>query len=1055
MTEDRTPHRNRITTRWRRAGVAVTVVGALVASTVVALPVSPAGANDSLPPTPLPLDIEGPVLISGSPSAPDPGFTDVPATSYFAQGAAWLKDEGITVGQGGPGKYSPDQVVTRRQMALFLHRLVSTPIPLQLCSFDDITVDPNNVDDVRFAGAVCWLKENGITQGTNPPAGTLFSPAAPVTRGQMALFMHRLSGLRTGSASSGFTDVPDSPGLRAAVDWMKANAITTGLSPTSYGPNGLVTRGQMAAFLLRLASTGDAWNPGVVARGSVEQISAEGATGTTVSVYNSDEVLVDTATLDIDGGKIWRKVAPGTYYVVTGADENFTTTEVVVSDLEDAEPEGPLYSGQTLRSGFNYITMRDGTRLSAMVTFPGGPGPYPTLVEYSGYDLSNPYDPTSGSSPYRLLAPQFGYALVQVQMRGTGCSGGAFDYFEPVQSLDGYDAIETIASQSWVKPNTITGEKVVGTVGISYPGISQLFVAQAQPPSLAAITPVSVISDTVRAVLFPGGIYNNGFAQGWAEGAVSRGQPARRQSDGTWRGGVDYVGTKITGIDRQGVRVGDRDPVCRASQRLHGQAADLLGLIDENDYETPEFHYLSPMRFVDKIVTPTLMVGAWQDEQTGGMWPNMLGQFPEDTFVRMIAQNGTHIEPIAPDNLKAAFEHLAFFVKGERPNVNVALLNTLIGLAAGQLLGGSIPAGGEISFTASEYDNTTKYPTFQSAFDAWVNGPRAIIRFDNGAGPTGNAGGSLIPSETRQFSKWPLSEQEATTQEWFLRGDGTLGSAAPTVNAGLPGSVVTYDYDPTVGLVKTYRSGNGCSEWLPEPKDNNGNSCLDWVDPDDNKEAAFISAPLSESAVMVGNGLADLWVTWDPVDSENPAEPFTDIEVTISEVRADGKEIYVQSGWTRTSFCANDPELSTLLAPWFTGTIEDATNFCQMVPGVPRKVEVPIFPFGHIFRAGSQVRVTVDAPGGSRVAWTFDSAMDAGTHTLGTSVQYPSRIILPIVTNQVRDTYTTGAANPNPAARWVTQPVTAPALGTSPRCGILRAQPCRTYSPPGGNGGNG
>jgi hypothetical protein len=59
------------------------------------------------------------------------------------------------------------------------------------------------------------------------------------------------------------------------------------------------------------------------------------------------------------------------------------------------------------------------------------------------------------------------------------------------------------------------------------------------------------------------------------------------------------------------------------------------------------------------------------------------------------------------------------------------------------------------------------------------------------------------------------------------------------------------------------------------------------------------------------------------------------------------------------------------------------------------------------------------------------------------------------VTNQVRDTYTTGAANPNPAARWVTQPVTAPALGTSPRCGILRAQPCRTYSPPGGNGGNG
>lgn len=1043
MTEDRTPHRNRITTRWRRAGVAVTVVGALVASTVVALPVSPAAANGSAPPTPLPLDIEGPVLIAGSPSAPDPEFTDVPATSYFAQGAAWLKEEGITLGSGGAGKYSPDQTVTRRQMALFLHRLVSTPAPDEACSFDDVVVDLGNPDDVKFSDAVCWMKENRVTQGTNP-AGTLFSPSAPVTRGQMALFMHRLSGLRTGSAASGFTDVPDSPGLRPAVDWMKANAITTGLSPTTYGTNGVVTRGQMAAFLLRLASTGDAWNPGVVARGSVEQLSAEGVTGTVVSVYESDGNLLDTASLDIDGGKIWRQVQPGTYYVVTGTEQDHTTTEVEVTDLEGPAPEGALYSGQTLRSGFNYLTMRDGTRLSAMVTFPAGPGPYPTLVEYSGYDLSNPYEPTSGSSPYRLLAPQFGYALVQVQMRGTGCSGGAFDYFEPLQSLDGYDAIETIASQSWVKPNTITGEKVVGTVGISYPGISQLFVAQAQPPSLAAITPVSVISDTVRAVLFPGGIYNNGFAQGWAEGAVSRGQPARRQPDGTWRGGVDYVGTKITGVDRQGVRVGDRDPVCRASQRLHGQAADLLGLIDENDYETPEFHYLSPMRFVDKIVTPTLMVGAWQDEQTGGMWPNMLGQFPEDTFVRMIAQNGTHIEPIAPDNLKAAFEHLAFFVKGERPNINVALLNTLIGLAAGQLLGGSIPAGGEISFTASEYDNTTKYPTFQSAFDAWVNGPRAIIRFDNGAGPTGNAGGSLIPSETRQFSKWPLSGTEATTQEWYLRGEGSLTTTVPTEEDGQGGSTVEYEYDPSVGLVKSFQGGNGCSEWLPEPKDNQGNSCFNWVDPDANNEAAFISGALSQPTVMVGNALADLWVTWDP-EGGVATEPFTDIEVTISEVRADGKEIYVQSGWSRTSFCVNDPELSTPLAPWFTGTIEDANASCQMVPGVPRKVEVPIFPFAHIFRAGSQVRVTVDAPGGSRVLWTFDSAPDAGTHTLGTSVQYPSRIILPIVTNQVRDTYTSGAANPNPAVRWVPQAVTPPVLATAPRCGILRAQPCRTY----------
>jgi len=78
-----------------------------------------------------------------------------------------------------------------------------------------------------------------------------------------------------------------------------------------------------------------------------------------------------------------------------------------------------------------------------------------------------------------------------------------------MQSIDGYDVIEAIAAQDWVY------EHHVGMVGISYSGISQLFVAQTQPPNLAAITPISVIEDSYRSVVWPGGIYNNGFAMCW------------------------------------------------------------------------------------------------------------------------------------------------------------------------------------------------------------------------------------------------------------------------------------------------------------------------------------------------------------------------------------------------------------------------------------------------------------------------------------------------------------------------------------------------------------
>ncbi len=100
-------------------------------------------------------------------------------------------------------------------------------------------------------------------------------------------------------------------------------------------------------------------------------------------------------------------------------------------------------------------------------------------------------------------------------MRGTGCSGGSFNYFEALQGLDGYDIIETVARQPWV-----LGHRV-GMLGISYGGISQLFVGATDPPHLAAITPLSVIDNTATT-LYPGGLLNTGFAARLGQGPRPR-----------------------------------------------------------------------------------------------------------------------------------------------------------------------------------------------------------------------------------------------------------------------------------------------------------------------------------------------------------------------------------------------------------------------------------------------------------------------------------------------------------------------------------------------------
>jgi predicted acyl esterase len=58
-----------------------------------------------------------------------------------------------------------------------------------------------------------------------------------------------------------------------------------------------------------------------------------------------------------------------------------------------------------------------------------GVPPYPTLIEYSGYGYADPSGPVNGIA---VLANLMGFAVVDVNMRGTGCSGGAYDFFEPL-----------------------------------------------------------------------------------------------------------------------------------------------------------------------------------------------------------------------------------------------------------------------------------------------------------------------------------------------------------------------------------------------------------------------------------------------------------------------------------------------------------------------------------------------------------------------------------------------------------------------------------------------
>lgn len=109
--------------------------------------------------------------------------------------------------------------------------------------------------DVRtddfYAAGVQWLVDEGLTTGTSTGC---FSPDDTLSRAQFATFVWRYEGEPYGGQHP-FVDVAPGQFHSEAVAWMYRAGITTGISPTEYGPDNTITRGELATFLWRLAGT--------------------------------------------------------------------------------------------------------------------------------------------------------------------------------------------------------------------------------------------------------------------------------------------------------------------------------------------------------------------------------------------------------------------------------------------------------------------------------------------------------------------------------------------------------------------------------------------------------------------------------------------------------------------------------------------------------------------------------------------------------------------------------------------------------------------------------
>jgi len=157
--------------------------------------------------------------------------------------------ENITRGCNPPANdlYCPNDPVTRGQMAAFLNRAVDLPPrPGDLPVMADYFTDDNGT---TFEGDINALAESLVAKGCNPPDNTNYCPNDTVTRGQMAAFIVRA--LQLPAATDDFFADDDGTTFEGDINALAAAGITKGCTDTDYCPNQNVTRAQMASFLTR------------------------------------------------------------------------------------------------------------------------------------------------------------------------------------------------------------------------------------------------------------------------------------------------------------------------------------------------------------------------------------------------------------------------------------------------------------------------------------------------------------------------------------------------------------------------------------------------------------------------------------------------------------------------------------------------------------------------------------------------------------------------------------------------------------------------------------
>jgi putative CocE/NonD family hydrolase len=317
------------------------------------------------------------------------------------------------------------------------------------------------------------------------------------------------------------------------------------------------------------------------------------------------------------------------------------------------------------------ITMSDGIVVRANVFLPSQGGRHPTVLTATGYnkDAGNPTgqdcSASQGIAGDDPTLTEKGFAVMVIDDRGTGASGGKWDSWGARTQQDYKEVLDWIQAQPWSNSR-------VATTGQSYMGITSLLIAEADATRVAEGKPRAVqavwadipMADAYRDVTFHGGALDSGFMPLWL-GLVNvlSDMPPSSLSANPEEAATIYLEHLLGNAEFAGLK-------------LIGAARG-----EEASYDGPFYRLRSPVVRASQITVPVVIQGGWYDLFQRGeplLWESLINS-RDRVLIMSPHYHITEGPPLEDPNLKQEWlSHWLLKAKNgvqETPKVNLYSIN--------------------------------------------------------------------------------------------------------------------------------------------------------------------------------------------------------------------------------------------------------------------------------------------------------------------------------------------------------------------------------------------